>query len=58
MEKMIARSVPVGKHTDPDSNRTESPYPAEINAQAYPDSHMVQQEVILENFTSPAARMP
>ena len=27
---------PVGKHTDPDSNRAESPYPAEINAQAYP----------------------
>ena len=27
---------PVGKHTDPDSNRAEPPYPAEINAQAYP----------------------
>ena len=49
---------PVGKHTDPDSNRAESPYPAEINAQAYPAQPHGAAEVIMENFTSPAARMP
>ena len=49
---------PVRKHSDPDTHRPEAQDTDQKNTEAEPARPHVQQEVIMENFTSPAARRP
>ena len=49
---------PVCKHSDPDTHRPEAQDTIRKTQRQNLHAHMVQQEVIMENFTSPAARRP
>lgn len=49
---------PVCKHADPHRDRSEAVDAAEINAQRHRNAHILMQERIIENLTSPAARIP
>ena len=49
---------PVRKHSDPYSHRAKSHYTDQKYTQADLHAHIVQQDVIMENFASPAALNP